>query len=356
MPPQPKKSLCERVTNAADKLLKKEKSVGLIDVLIALGILPRVHFKNWQNGIKQDAALEDRIQCGSKKYSNATEHFLSWAKQHNLESFESTFELRGRHESESLKLTNDGDAVREQVLRTRFRSSNLTDAQKQRVEKKVNKTPDLMVYVPTGQASECSECKATLHDLLYLEKGNALCLDCADLAHLEFLPSGDATLTRRAKKLSPLSAIVVKFNRRRKRYDRQGILVTRRAIDEADAACEADAAKRAVQREKAAVRRVAADAKLVAEMTRRILSQFRSCPADEARQIATHTAERGSGRVGRSAAGRDLEPDAIRLAVRAWIRHQHTPYDSLLMQGVERHQARARIEAKLEATVQRWQS
>ena len=36
-----------------------------------------------------------------------------------------------------------------------------------------------------------------------------LCLDCADLGHLDYLPAGDAALTRRAKKASRQSAVVV---------------------------------------------------------------------------------------------------------------------------------------------------
>ena len=56
------------------------------------------------------------------------------------------------------------------------------------------------------------------------EKG-ALCLPCADLDHLVFLPSGDAALTRRAGKHSTLAAVVLKWSRARKRYERQGFLV-----------------------------------------------------------------------------------------------------------------------------------
>ncbi len=34
-----------------------------------------------------------------------------------------------------------------------------------------------------------------------MEDQGPLCMSCADLAHLIFLPSGDAALTRRARKL-----------------------------------------------------------------------------------------------------------------------------------------------------------
>lgn len=61
-----------------------------------------------------------------------------------------------------------------------------------------------------------------------VEKGQPLCLACADLDHLVFLPSGDGTLSRRARKQSALSAVVVRFSRARKRYERQGVAGERR--------------------------------------------------------------------------------------------------------------------------------
>jgi hypothetical protein len=62
-----------------------------------------------------------------------------------------------------------------------------------------------------------------------------------------------------------------------------------------------------------------------------------------ARTLAAHTGVRGSGRVGRSAAGRALDETAITLAVVASLRHQDTDYDSLLMAGLSRDIARERV-------------
>lgn len=67
------------------------------------------------------------------------------------------------------------------------------------------------------------------------------CLHCADLGHLEFLPAGDAALTRRAKRASRLSAVVVQWSSSRKRYERRGILVELEAFGQAEAECLADA-------------------------------------------------------------------------------------------------------------------
>ncbi len=70
---------------------------------------------------------------------------------------------------------------------------------------------DLKVFI-TSHETTCSECGRDLgrHAWILLagERG-ALCLTCADLDHLLFLPTGDATLTRRAHKHSTLSAVVL---------------------------------------------------------------------------------------------------------------------------------------------------
>jgi hypothetical protein len=53
---------------------------------------------------------------------------------------------------------------------------------------------------------------------------------CAGLDDLEFLPAGDALLTRRAKAQSVRHAVVVRFSRSRRRYERQGLLVEPHAL------------------------------------------------------------------------------------------------------------------------------
>src|SRR6202048_5444483 len=88
-----------------------------------------------------------------------------------------------------------------------------------------------------------------------MDDGGPLCVDCADLAHLVFLPSGDAALTRRAKKISGLSAVVVRWSRTRERYERQGILAEAEAIERAEQECLSDAEARARRRERDTVRR-----------------------------------------------------------------------------------------------------
>jgi hypothetical protein len=89
-------------------------------------------------------------------------------------------------------------------------------------------------------------------------------------------------------------------------------------------------------------------------MAAEIRTLFPHCPADRATLIADHAALRGSGRVGRSAAARVLDREAVTLAVVASIRHLDTDYDRLLMQGVPRRDARAKIRPALDRVLESW--
>ncbi|MEQ0599595.1 DUF2293 domain-containing protein, partial [Mycobacterium tuberculosis] len=179
---------------------------------------------------------------------------------------------------------------------------------------------------------------------------------CADLGHLVFLPSGDAALTRRAKRASRLSAVVVRWSRARKRYERQGILVEAEALERAENECLADAEVRARRRERDEARRANEDLRLQAEFGAAIRTLFPNCPAGRAEAIARHAATRGSGRIGRSAAGRALDPEAVRLAVAASVRHIDTSFDELLMSGVDRETARHRVGEHVEEVLRDWRA
>ena len=107
-------------------------------------------------------------------------------------------------------------------------------------------TPDqfaLKVFI-SHRDSVCDECRERLGPDAWItlagERG-ALCLACADLDHLVFLPSGEPALTRRARKLCALAAVVLKWSRARKRYERQGLLVEEQALRRAEEECLADA-------------------------------------------------------------------------------------------------------------------
>jgi hypothetical protein len=180
-------------------------------------------------------------------------------------------------------------------------------------------------------------------------------LRCADLDRPVFLGRGDAALTRRARRYSTLHAVVVRFSRARKRYERQGVLVEEQARARAEQECLSDAEARRWAQERAAERRQAFDAEYVAAFARRVGDLFPKCPPEEQRAIAEHACQKYSGRVGRSAAAKALDAGAVELAVRAHVRHVHTPYDELLARGVAREEARARVAASVANCLDAWQ-
>lgn len=222
----------------------------------------------------------------------------------------------------------------------------------------MKKTDDLKVFISTREAS-CDECGEDLGRKAWItlvkDKG-ALCLSCADLDHLVFLPAGDAALTRRARKHSTLSAVVLRWSRARKRYERQGLLVEEEALDQAEEECLADSEARARRREREARRRAKLDQQYVEQFEHKVRELFPRCPKGRERQIAEHACLKYSGRIGRTEAAKRLDEEAVNLAVMAHVRHTETRYDQLLVSGYERWEARAEVKPQVEKVMAKWRA
>lgn len=134
------------------------------------------------------------------------------------------------------------------------------------------KPADLLVVLPLKDWT-CAGCGGT-GDFLKMEDAGPVCLTCADMDHLTFLPSGDAALTRRAKRASKLSAVVVRWSRSRKRYERQGILAEEAAIQQAEEQCLADEDVRLRRRDRDRDRRAKEDVEFQARMAGEIRRLF----------------------------------------------------------------------------------
>ncbi len=214
----------------------------------------------------------------------------------------------------------------------------------------------LKVFIASRDVT-CEECGEELGTKawIFLSGPKALCLACADLDQLVFLPSGDTALTRRADKHSRLSAVVLKWSKARNRYERQGLLVEEAALDQAESECLADAEARERRKERDAERRAQLDGVYVEAFARRVRQLYPGCPARREYVIAEHACLKYSGRVGRSAAAKALDEDALRLAVVAHIRHSETCYDELLNSCSERQVARASVRHKVEEVLDAWQ-
>jgi len=216
--------------------------------------------------------------------------------------------------------------------------------------------PHELVVFDIRRPSECSECKEELFSggFLFLKDRQPLCLECADLDHLEYLPRGNAALSRRARKHSKLNAVVLRWSSTRKRYERQGLLVESAAVEKAMAECHADAELREARRLRNAERLAQLDEKYVADFAAEIHRLYPGCPGQEAVEIAAHTCEKYSRRVGRSALAKRLDAEAIHRAVQAHVRHAHTRYDDLLAQGRDRDWSRDEVADDVSEVLTRW--
>jgi hypothetical protein len=326
-----------RVVRIAEAALAERRFVTPIDVLIGLGWLAQPNVNRWLNG--RITALGRCVSVDAAKIAAALEVLGAWAQGQGLTAWETDYGDR--------RFTTDGGAEAERTFRIRWASSEDPAPEMPR------QRPHGLTVVTAEYAWTCSSCQAE-GDLLLKAKSGALCVDCADLGHLVFLPAGDAALTRRAAKASRLSAAVVQWNTRRNRYERQGILAEAEAIESAARECLEDADVRAQRRQRDKVRRAGIDEKFRGEFADAIRAQFPGCPPPRAEAIAYHAALRGSGRVGRSAAGRALDADAVRLAVSASVRHVDTVYDDLLMSGVDRDEARHRVRGRVDDILAAW--
>jgi len=217
---------------------------------------------------------------------------------------------------------------------------------------------ELKVFI-SNRDSVCDDCHEQLGSKAWIflagERG-ALCLDCADLDHLEFLPSGDAALTRRATKHSKISAVVLQFSRARNRYERQGVLVEEEALAQAEQECLADAELRERRRVREELRRSEVDQAYVAQFAARVRELFSDAPAGREKTIAEHACAKYSGRVGRSAAAKRLDDEAVRMAVVAHVRHAETEYDKLLGLGFDRFDARDRVAGAVDEVLEKWRA
>ena len=220
----------------------------------------------------------------------------------------------------------------------------------------IEKSPDIKVFI-SNRDSKCDECGEELGRKAWItlkEGKGALCLACAELEQLVFLPTGDAALTRRARKHSVLSAVVLKFSKARGRYERQGLLVEENALDRAEAECLADVEARERRAHRQRERQAELDRGYVEEFAKRVRQLFPACPAEREMQIAEHACRKYSGRIGRSAAAKSFDEAAVLLAVAAHIRHRETNYDELLAGEWDRSDARSQVRSRVEEILGSW--
>jgi hypothetical protein len=217
-----------RVTAAAEQALAQRKYVTVAEVCIGLGWLHESHVDIWRQARAAD--LESFLPVHDDRLAQIVVYLRRWAEANGLTAVETDYVAAARDRRE-LRFTTGGDPETERAWRTHWVSAELSAPRRERMAA----PPDLVVVQPVKDWI-CAECGGT-GDLLIMDDSGPLCLTCADMDHLVFLAAGDAALTRRAKKGSGLSAVVVRWSRTRKRYERQGILVEEPALEQAEQQC-----------------------------------------------------------------------------------------------------------------------
>jgi hypothetical protein len=344
------RNLHNRVVAVAEKVLAAQKYVTPLDVTLGIGWLRQPNIDAWRQG--RVDSLDEILPITPDREAAFLEHLADWATDKRLRPQQADY-VAATRDRRPLRFSAAGEAARESAWRTHWVAPDLTQAQEDRITKKQAAVPDLVVVQPAKDFT-CADCGEAHGDLLIMDDAGPLCMTCADMDHLVFLPAGDAALTRRAKKASKLSAVVVHWSKSRKRYERQGLLVEETALEQAEEQCLADADIRLRRRERDAVRREHEDLEFQRRFAAGIAREYPRCPPERAEAIARHAGLRGSGRVGRSAAGRDLAEEAVTLAVIASIRHEDTDYDDLLMSGVARADARDKIRPAIDKVLAAW--
>jgi hypothetical protein len=228
MQPHNRKKLSDRVIKAAEASLASRKYVSPLDVLVGIGWLDPGAVKRWQQG--QIGHLEEVVQTNLSRISEAMKLFQSWAAAKSLTPSETHYVCR-TPSRQTLRFSKSGNPTIEKLYRTHWISGELSEKKRERLAEKASRAPELVAIVPLHDTWKCHRCGGT-GDLLVMENPGPACLRCAGLGDLEFLPAGDTLLSRRAKAKSPRHAVVVRFSRHRRRYERQGLLVEPQALTE----------------------------------------------------------------------------------------------------------------------------
>ncbi|MFW5738917.1 MAG: hypothetical protein ACOC1F_00980 [Myxococcota bacterium] len=229
------RSIQSRVAQAAKILLDESGSVTPLDVMVEIGWLPPRVVREWRRG--KHESLQAWIQVAPDKVQTMHEALRQWALEHGLQAEPRPAVTRLEFNAFPLRVTEWGEKAD-----ARFDVEYVRPGAKQLEETKPNDQVVFSIVKPTRCATCARELGAGF--LIMLVDGEPRCLPCLGLGHLVLLYAGNAKLTRRASKLSSVRYEVRRFSRARRRFERIGIVVEEKALDEAQAQCAAEETRR----------------------------------------------------------------------------------------------------------------
>jgi hypothetical protein len=221
--------LADRIAMAAQAALAAQHYVSPVDVFLGLGWLNPNTARYWQRG--QIICLEDALPDNPGRVLQALDLIEAWAGQKALMPSETAYVAK-TPQRPALRFSRSGNPALERRYRTHWISPELSGRRRERLVEKASRPPELVVVIPLKDDWSCHRC-GTGGGWLVMENPGPTCLRCVGLDDLEFLGAGDALLTRRARAKSARQAVVVRFSRTRKRYERQGLLLEPQALAEA---------------------------------------------------------------------------------------------------------------------------
>jgi len=221
--------LADRVAKAAEAALAARHFVSAIDILVGIGWLDAQALERWRRG--QIDCLEEVVRANLQRISEAMRLFRFWATARGLFASPTTYVGRTPRR-QTLRFSRSGNPAIEVSYRTHWVSPELSEKKRERLAETASRAPELVVVQPLNTEWVCHRCGGS-GDLLMMETPGPACLRCVGLDDLEYLPAGNALLTRRAKSKSSRHAVVVRFSRTRGRYERQGLLVEPQALADA---------------------------------------------------------------------------------------------------------------------------
>ncbi len=255
-----------RVIEAAERILDRQGRISTLDLLLALGYLRASHIRDWKRGMLPH--LEQAASADPESWARAIEIFHVWAEDRGLTRTLADYPAMNRSGVRYLRFTEAGERVIEEMYRTAYISPLGPRA--------MDEEPPEMIVYSSIRESQCERCAAAMPagSFFFLKRKQLLCLRCAGLDDLVFVPAGNARLTRNARQLSQRYAIVLRYSRGLERYERKGLLVEPHTVDR------------------------------VYLISTAILKLFPDCPPEDALEIASEFAP-----------GQSIDEDSLRFAV-----------------------------------------
>jgi len=155
------KRLKQRALQAAEEALYKQQFVSPIDVFIGMKLLQPIHVDDWRKG--RIPYLERVIQGSLGKITFCMKCFRAWAKEKGLKPSPTIYLARTSGPKRELRFSVSGNPEIEQSYRTHYVSPTLSEIKKKKLQEKLDKPPELVVF-RTVQDSQYSQCKKELHN------------------------------------------------------------------------------------------------------------------------------------------------------------------------------------------------